>query len=51
MVCSCVQEIGFLLNEEKSDMVPTQFLSFLGSSLDLVRALSRPSGDRIDWLS
>ena len=35
-----VQEIGFLINEEKSDWVPTQFPSFLGSSLDLVRALA-----------
>ena len=50
LVRTCVQEIGFLINEEKSDWVPTQFPSFLGSSLDLVRALARPSGDRIDRL-
>ena len=47
LVRSCVQEIGFLVNEEKSDWVPNQFPSFLGSSLDLVRALAPPSGDRL----
>ena len=50
LVRTCVQEIRFLINEENSDWVPTQFPSFLGSSLDLVRALARPSGDRIDRL-
>ena len=42
--------VGFVLNEEKSDWVPSQFPLFLGSSLDLVRLLAFPSEDRIDRL-
>ena len=44
------QRVGFVLNEEKSDWVPSQFPLFLGSSLDLVRLLAFPSEDRIDRL-
>ena len=39
-----------MINEEKSDWVPSQFPLFLGSSLDLVRLLAFPSEDRIDRL-
>lgn len=49
-VRAITQEIGFILNEEKSDWVPTQFPLFLGSVLDLQRALAFPSDDRIDRL-
>ena len=45
LVRSCVKGISFLINEEKSDWVPTQYPSFLGSSQDLVRALACPSGE------
>ena len=44
------QRVGFVINEEKSDWVPSQFPLFLGSSLDLVRLLAFPSEDRIDRL-
>ena len=44
------QRVGFVLKEEKSDWVPSQFPLFLGSSLDLVRLLAFPSEDRIDRL-
>ena len=43
-------KIGFLLNEEKSDLVPTQFPDFLGASLNLQKALASPSRDRISRL-
>ena len=44
------QRVGFIVNKEKSDWVPSQFLLFLGSSLDLARHLVFPSEDRIDRL-
>ena len=44
------QRVGFILNEEKSEWVPSQFPLFLGSSLDLVRLLAFPSEDRLQRL-
>ena len=44
------QRVGFILNEEKSNWVPSQIPLFLGSLLDLVRLLAFPSEDRIDRL-
>ena len=42
-----VNKLGFLVNEGKSQLIPTQFPAFLGSTLDLINMLifmSEPEG-------
>ena len=40
-------KLGFLVNEGKSQLIPTQFPAFLGSTLDLVNMLVFPSKKRV----
>ena len=48
-----VTKLGFLVNEGKSQLIPTQFPAFLGSTLDLINMLvsraRRGSSERRDW--
>ena len=41
-----VTKLGFLVNEGKSQLIPTQFPAFLGSTLDLINMLVFPSEKR-----
>ena len=41
------QELGFLLNWEKSSLTPSQLPSYLGAALDIPRPLARPLPHRI----
>ena len=43
----CAQSVGFLINWEKSSLVPSQVPIFLGAALDFPRLLARPSDRRI----
>ena len=45
-----VQELGFIINWEKSKLTPTQGPLFLGASLDIPRQLARPSPQRVDTI-
>ena len=45
-----VQELGFLVNWEKSELTPTQHPTFLGAAIDIPAELARPSPDRIDTI-
>ena len=45
-----VQALGFLINWEKSELVPTQHPTFLGAAIDIPAGLARPSPDRVDTL-
>ena len=42
-----VNKLGFLVNEGKSQLIPTQFPAFLGSTLDLINMLIFPSEKRV----
>ena len=42
-----VHKLGFLVNEGKSQLIPTQFSAFLGSTLDLINMLVFPSEKRV----
>ena len=42
-----VNILGFLVNEGKSQLIPTQFPAFLGSTLDLINMLVFPSEKRV----
>ena len=42
-----VTKLGFLVNEGKSQLIPTQFPAFLGSTLDLIHMLVFPSERRV----
>ena len=42
-----VSKLGFLVNEGKSQLIPTQFPAFLGSTLDLIHMLVFPSERRV----
>ena len=42
-----VQGLGFLINWEKSELVPTQQPTFLGATIDIPRQLARPSPERV----
>ena len=42
-----VNKLGFLVNEGKSQLIPTQFPAFLGSTLDLINMLIFPSKKRV----
>ena len=42
-----VTKLGFLVNEGKSQLIPTQFPAFLGSTLDLINMLVFPSEKRV----
>ena len=46
-----VNKLGFLVNERKSQLVPTQQPAFLGSRLDLLRMVVFPSERRVEILS
>ena len=45
-----VQELGWLINFQKSELVPTQKLNFLGYQFDLQRGLVFPTQKKLDWL-
>ena len=40
-------DLGFIINTEKSHLIPSQVPTFLGASLDLRRGLARPSEERL----
>ena len=43
----CAQSVGFLINWEKSSLVPSQVPTFLGAVLDFPRLVARPADRRI----
>ncbi|XP_071477298.1 uncharacterized protein [Diadema antillarum] len=45
-----VQSLGFLINWEKSELVPTQRPTFLGAVIDIPRQLARPSPARVSTI-
>ena len=45
-----VQELGWLINFQKSELVPTQKLDFLGCHFDLQRGLVFPTQKKLDLL-
>ncbi|KAL8583503.1 hypothetical protein ACOMHN_056313 [Nucella lapillus] len=49
-VLSLCRDLGFVLNEEKSDLVPAQQFPFLGMSFDTVRWLVFPTPHRLSRL-
>jgi ribonuclease HI len=40
--------LGFLINHEKSDPVPSQVFQFIGILFDLIRGLARPADHRVE---
>ena len=42
-----LKELGWIVNQAKSNLVPTQDLVYLGAAIDLQRGLIRPSAQRI----
>ena len=42
-----VQALGFIINWDKSELVPTQCPTFLGATIEIPRQLARPSPERI----
>ena len=42
-----VQALGFVINWDKSELIPTQCPNFLGATIDIPRQLARPSERRI----
>ena len=42
-----VQGLGFLINWDKSELIPTQHPSFLGAAIDIPGQLARPSPGRV----
>ena len=42
-----VQTLGFIVNWEKSELVPTQHPIFLGAAIDIPAGLARPSPERV----
>ena len=48
MVVSHLTGLGFYVNLEKSELVPTQQITFLGVQLDSTTMLGRLSGERIE---
>ena len=42
-----VQALGFLINWEKSELMPTQCPTFLGAVIDIPRQLAQPSPERV----
>ena len=42
-----VQALGFIINWDKSELIPTQCPNFLGATIDIPRQLARPSERRI----
>ena len=47
LLLQTVQALGFLINWDKSEHVPTQCPIFLGATIDIPRQLARPSPRRI----
>ena len=47
MTLEWVRRLGFLINEEKSSLIPTRTPVFIGATLDLIRELALPSALRI----
>ena len=47
ILISTTQDLGFLINWEKSEFVPTRTPSYLGAQLDIRQQLARPSLDRV----
>ena len=45
-----VQELGWLINFQKSELIPMQKLDFLGYHFDLQRGLVFPTPKKLDWL-
>ena len=41
-------DLGFIINEEKSELIPTQHFSFLGEDYDLVERVVRPSQEKVE---
>lgn len=50
LVLKICEELGLLVNDDKSDLEPTQSPVYLGAFLDLRRGLVRPSDARIEQL-
>ena len=50
VVLQCSQSVGFLINWEKSFLVPSQGPSYLGAVLDFPRQIARPPDRRIESL-
>ena len=46
-----VQNLGFIVNWEKSELTPTQRPTFLGATIDIPAELARPSSGRIDTIT
>ena len=40
-------DLGFIVNPEKSDLIPTQKFSFLGEDFDLVEGLVQPTVEKV----
>ena len=49
-VLLCAQSLGFLINWEKSSLVPSQVPIYLGAALDFPRHIARPADHRIESL-
>ena len=47
-VLLCAQSLGFLINWEKSSLVPSQVPIYLGAALDFPRQIARPADHRIE---
>ena len=47
---SLLNNLGFLINEKKSQLTPTQNLVFLGMELDTRKGIVMPSQGRVDWV-
>ena len=45
-----VQALGFLVNWEKSELVPTRHPTFLGAAIDIPAGLARPSRERVSTI-
>ena len=45
-----VQSLGFLINWEKSELVPTRHPTFLGASISIPEGLARPSPERVETI-
>jgi len=46
-----VQSLGFLVNWEKSQLIPTQRPTFLGALISIPEGLARPSSERVDTIT
>ena len=47
-VVSMASEMGFIINEKKSELVPTQQFCFLGEDVDLAEGTVKPTEQKVD---